>query len=54
LFRDSINGLLLSTDLGARGLHFPALKRVINYDFPKNACDYLQRVGRCGRAVIIG
>jgi ATP-dependent RNA helicase DDX47/RRP3 len=45
--------LLLSTDLGARGLDIPHLDRVINYDFPLTTCDYLQRAGRTGRAVII-
>lgn len=43
---------MLSTDLGARGLHFPKLQKVINYDFPISTCDYLQRAGRTGRAVI--
>lgn len=42
--------ILLSTDLGARGLHFPNLHRVINYDFPLSGGDYLQRAGRTGRA----
>ena len=51
-FRDSEENLLLSTDLGARGLDFPGLERVINYDFPASTTDYLQRVGRTGRAVI--
>lgn len=41
----------MSTDLGARGLDFPGLERVINYDFPLSTTDYLQRVGRTGRAV---
>jgi superfamily II DNA/RNA helicase len=49
-FRDSEDNLMLSTDLGARGLHFPGLQRVINYDFPLSTTDYLQRVGRTGRA----
>jgi len=44
---------MLSTDLGARGLHFPHLDRVINYDFPLSTTDYLQRAGRTGRAVHI-
>lgn len=43
---------MLSTDLGARGLHFPDLDRVINYDFPLSTTDYLQRAGRTGRAVL--
>lgn len=53
LFRDGQMNLLLSTDLGARGLDIPHLDRVINYDFPLTTCDYLQRAGRTGRAVII-
>ena len=43
-------GILLATDLGARGLDFPKLKKIINYDFPLSTCDYLQRAGRTGRA----
>ena len=49
-FRDAEKGILLATDLGARGLDFPRLKRIINYDFPLTTCDYLQRAGRTGRA----
>lgn len=52
-FRDSEDNIMLSTDLGARGLDFPNLERVINYDFPLSTTDYLQRVGRTGRAVWI-
>jgi superfamily II DNA/RNA helicase len=52
-FRDSQELIMLSTDLGARGLHFPNLDRVINYDFPLSTTDYLQRAGRTGRAVLI-
>lgn len=51
-FRDlpsNETGILLATDLGARGLHFPNLHYVINYDFPLSTCDYLQRAGRTGR-----
>ena len=51
LFRDGQNNLLISTDLGARGLDIPNLERVINYDFPLSTVDYLQRTGRTGRAV---
>ena len=53
LFRDGQNKILMSTDLGARGLDIPHLERVINYDFPLSTVDYLQRAGRTGRAVII-
>lgn len=41
---------MISTDLGSRGLDFPFLSHVINYDFPNTASDYLHRAGRTGRA----
>jgi len=47
--RREIN-LLLSTDLGSRGLDFPWVNHIINFDFPKTASDYLHRAGRAGRA----
>jgi len=50
LFRDTPGAIMISTDLGARGLDIPELERVINYDFPLSTCDYLQRAGRTGRA----
>ena len=46
---DKENGIMLATDLGARGLHFPNLNYIVNYDFPLSTCDYLQRAGRTGR-----
>lgn len=42
--------ILISTDLGSRGLDFPFLSHVINFDFPKTSTDYLHRAGRTGRA----
>lgn len=41
---------LVATDVGGRGLDFKKVSHVINFDFPKNASDYLHRVGRTGRA----
>ena len=40
---------LVCTDLGSRGLDFPAVSHVIQYDFPKTISDYLHRAGRAGR-----
>lgn len=35
--------IMISTDLGSRGLDFPFLNHVINFDFPKTTSDYLHR-----------
>lgn len=49
-FRGRTCNVLLCTDLGSRGLDFPFLEYVINYDFPRTVSDYLHRAGRTGRA----
>ncbi len=42
--------LLVATDVAARGLDVTGITHVINYDLPKNAEDYVHRIGRTGRA----
>ena len=41
--------LLLTTDLGARGLDFSDLEYVIQYDLAQSVPDYIHRAGRVGR-----
>jgi superfamily II DNA/RNA helicase len=42
--------LLVATDVAARGLDVTGITHIINYDLPKNAEDYVHRIGRTGRA----
>ena len=35
---------MICTDLGSRGLDFPFVNHVINFDFPKSSSDYLHRL----------
>ena len=46
--------LLVATDVAARGLDVNGITHVINYDLPKNAEDYVHRIGRTGRAGAAG
>lgn len=42
--------ILIATDRASRGLNFPHLEHVINYDMPSSQESYLHRVGRTARA----
>ncbi|KAJ0241993.1 DEAD-box ATP-dependent RNA helicase 27 [Hirschfeldia incana] len=42
-------GLLLSTNVGARGLDFPHVDWIVQYDPPDNYTEYIHRVGRTAR-----
>lgn len=42
--------ILVATDVAARGIDIPTITHVINYDLPKQAEDYVHRIGRTGRA----
>jgi len=49
-FKKRKSKILVTTDLIARGLDFPFVYLVINFDFPNNVSDYIHRAGRTGRA----
>ena len=50
LFASAKINVLVCTDLAARGLDLPEVKRVVQYDFATDAVSHLHRVGRAARA----
>ncbi|XP_041974020.1 probable ATP-dependent RNA helicase CG8611 [Aricia agestis] len=53
-FRTAKRGLLICTDVAARGLDVPRVDLVLQYCAPASATDYVHRVGRTGRAAHVG
>jgi superfamily II DNA/RNA helicase len=47
--REGYVGIVVATELAARGLDAPLLTHVINVDLPTDASHYAHRAGRCGR-----
>ncbi len=50
LFNDGRAGVLVCTDVAARGLHIDNVSHIYNYDIPKEPNDYVHRIGRTARA----
>jgi ATP-dependent RNA helicase RhlE len=53
-FKASRVRVLVATDVAARGIDIGGLPRVINFDLPKVAEEYVHRIGRTGRAGLAG
>jgi superfamily II DNA/RNA helicase len=49
LFSSGEVPILIATDVASRGLDFPNVSYVFNFDMPKNIEDYIHRIGRTGR-----
>jgi ATP-dependent RNA helicase RhlE len=47
-------GILVATDVAARGLDIEQLPFVVNFDLPNTPEDYVHRIGRTGRAGATG
>ena len=43
-------GVVVATDVAARGIDIAQLPVMVNYDLPRSADDYTHRIGRTGRA----
>ncbi len=48
--RSSSLGMVVTTEMAARGIDIINLSHVVNYDLPTDAEHYVHRSGRCGRA----
>lgn len=46
--------ILVATSVAARGLDFPLIGYVVNYDLPDSSDFYIHRIGRTGRAGHLG
>jgi len=48
--REGRTRVLVATDVAARGIDVATISHVINFDLPRQAEDYVHRIGRTGRA----
>jgi ATP-dependent RNA helicase RhlE len=53
-FKSGEHRVLIATDIAARGLDIDGISHVVNFDVPRNAEDYIHRIGRTGRAEATG
>ena len=53
-FKDNELQVLVATDIAARGIDIDELPHVVNYDLPHVSEDYVHRIGRTGRAGVVG
>lgn len=50
-FQHTATGVLVATDVSARGIDIPKIRIVVNYDLPEETENYVHRVGRTGRGM---
>eukprot|EP01029_Cantina_marsupialis_P021717 TRINITY_DN5258_c0_g1_i1.p1 TRINITY_DN5258_c0_g1~~TRINITY_DN5258_c0_g1_i1.p1 ORF type:complete len:788 (-),score=243.71 TRINITY_DN5258_c0_g1_i1:289-2625(-) len=48
-FRSGEKDVLVASEVAAKGLDFPNIQHVINYDMPSEIENYIHRIGRTGR-----
>jgi ATP-dependent RNA helicase RhlE len=53
-FKSSRTGVLVATDIAARGIDVEGISHVLNFDLPREPELYVHRIGRTGRAGATG
>lgn len=53
-FNDKPNGVMLATDVIARGIDFPNVDLIIQVDVPQDPSFYIHRIGRTARKGLDG
>ena len=53
-FKSGAVRVLVATDIAARGIDVDGISHVVNFDFPMHPEDYVHRIGRTGRAQMVG
>uniref|UniRef100_A0A7S1SY05 RNA helicase n=1 Tax=Tetraselmis chuii TaxID=63592 RepID=A0A7S1SY05_9CHLO len=48
-FKNGRKDVLVATDVASKGLDFPDIQHVVNYDMPGEIENYVHRIGRTGR-----
>jgi ATP-dependent RNA helicase DDX41 len=48
-YKEGVKDVLVATDIAAKGLDFPDIQHVINFDMPAEIENYIHRIGRTGR-----
>jgi ATP-dependent RNA helicase DDX41 len=49
-YKNCTKDVLVATDIAAKGLDFPDIQHVINFDMPTEIENYVHRIGRTGRS----
>jgi ATP-dependent RNA helicase RhlE len=53
-FKSGKSRIIIATDVMGRGIDVDDVAHVVNYDVPKEAADYIHRIGRTGRRGLTG
>lgn len=53
-FKSGKYRIIVATDVMGRGIDVDNVAHVVNYDVPKEAADYIHRIGRTGRRGLLG